>query len=179
VENTLGSNIINSIEKLLRYLIPGVTFYLLFALSYPSYFDEAFKKLSDSEILVFLSIFTVGISIYVIHHSIIRFTLEQLAYLFNLSPVNMFSDNRSLWNYSKSHAKLILSRKEHSKYPEDYYIYLWAIVHYSFIISWLILIFAYFHEETSWVECHARCFATVGFIILFLSLCSYFYMQAL
>ena len=92
MENTLGTNIINSVEKILRYLTPGVIFYLLFAVSCPNRFDLLFSKISDSEILVFLSIFTIGISIYVIHHSIIRFTLEQIAYWSGLSPVNNYSD---------------------------------------------------------------------------------------
>jgi hypothetical protein len=179
VENTPVSNIIDSIEKLLRYLIPGVTFFLLFALSCPKYFDTIFGEISDSEILVFLSIFTIGVSIYVVHHSIIRFTLEQLAYILNLSPVNIYCENRYPCSYSKAHAKLILSRKDNPKYPEDYYIYLWAIVHYSFIMSWLIIIFSYLHEETSWVGYHATAFRILGFIILVLSLSSYFYMQAL
>jgi hypothetical protein len=179
VENTLGSNIINSVEKVLRYLIPGVIFSLLFAISCPEQFDSLFSKISDSEVLVFLSIFTLGISIYVVHHSIIRFTFEQIAYLIGQSPVNEYSDNHCLYNYSKAHAKLIIARKKYSNYPENYYIYLWAIVHYSFIMSWLLFLFSFFHEKTTLLECHVVCFRIIGSIIFFLSICSYFYMQAL
>ena len=104
-------DIIDSIEKILRYLIPGGAFCILFALSYPNYFDKAILTISKSELLVFLVIFTVGISIYVVHSLIIKFTLEPLAYLLKLSPVNVFSSDCCLCNYSKSHAVLIISRK--------------------------------------------------------------------
>lgn len=116
----LGTTIIDSVERILRYLIPGVAFCLLFALSYPKNFDKAFAKISGSELMVFLSIFTIGISIYVIHSLIIRFTLEPLAYLFNLSPVNIFSSDRCLCNYSKSLAELNLFRNRQPNYPKDY-----------------------------------------------------------
>jgi len=180
VENNLGTNIINSIEKLLRYIVPGVAFCLLFALSYPNYFYMAFGKISDSEILVFLTIFTVGISIYVIYSSIIKFLLEQIAYLIKLSPVNIFSHNNCLYDYSKSIAKLNLSHIRHSDgYPGGYYLYLWAIVHYSWILSLLLLFFAYFHEKSSWVEGNARHIALLGGALLFFSIITYFYMNAL
>ena len=177
-----GTNIINSVERLLRYLIPGVAFCLLFALSYPVVFDRVIGKISDSELselFVFLVILTIGISIYVVHSLIIRFLLEPSAYFLNLSPVNVFSNDRCLCNYSKSHAKLILKREKSPDYPKGYYVYLWAIWHYSFIMSWLLLFFSYFHEKSSWTETNARFIAIGGAVILLFSFCSYFYMQAL
>ena len=175
----LGTNIIDSVERVLRYLIPGVAFFLLFALSCPDYFDKAIRKISGSELLVFLVILTVGISIYVLHSLIIRFTLEPLAYLLKLSPVNVFSNGCCLCHYSQSHAKLILSREKSPDYPKGYYVYLWSISHYSLIMSELLLVFACFHEKQSWTESNARYLAIGGGVILLLSICSYFYMQAL
>lgn len=75
------TNIIDSVERVLRYLIPGVTFWLLFALSHPTYFDEAFKQISNSGVSVFLVILTVGMSIYVVTSQLIRFTFEQIVYM--------------------------------------------------------------------------------------------------
>ena len=175
----LGTNIIDSVERVLRYLIPGVAFCLLFALSYPNDFDEAISKISGSGLIVFLVILTVGMSIYVVHSQIIRFTLELIAYMIGISPVNVFSNDKCLCNYSKSHAKLILSRKKSTDYPEGYYIYLWSIIHYSFIMSYLLIFFAFAHEKDSWVESNVQLLAIVGVGILILSICSYMYMQAL
>ena len=175
----LGTNIIDSVERVLRYLIPGVAFCLLFALSYPEDFDKAICKISGSELFVFLVILTVGISIYVVHSLIIRFIFEPIACWLNLSPVNVFSNDRCLCNYSKSHAKLILSREKSPNYPKGYYVYLWSISHYSFIMSELLLFFAYFHKKHSWAESNARFIAIGGTVILLLSICSYLYMQAL
>lgn len=177
--NNIGTNIIDSFEKVLRYLIPGVAFCILFALSYPNDFDKVLLKISVSELLIFLIIFTIGISIYVIHALIIKFTLEPLVYLLKLSPVNLFSTDCCLCNYSKSHAELILSRKKHPDYPQEYYIYLWAILHYSFIMSWVLLFFSYFHEKSSWTELHGRLIAILGGILLFFSICSYLCLQLL
>ena len=178
-DNLGTTNIIDSIEKVLRYLIPGVAFSILFALSYPTYFDKAILKISASELLVFLVIFTIGISIYVIHSLIIKFTLEPLVYLLELSPVNLFSNDSCLCNYSKSHAELILNRKKSPNYPKEYYIYLWALLHYSFIMSWLLLFFSCFHEKFSWSATHSRFIAISGVLLLFFSICSYLCLQAL
>ena len=175
----LGTNIIDSVERVLRYLIPGVAFCLLFALSYPNDFDKAISIISGSGLIVFLVILTVGMSIYVVHSQIIRFTLELIVYKIGISPVNVFSNNKCLCNYTKSHAKLILSRKKSTDYPEGYYIYLWSIIHYSFIMSYLLIFFAFAHEKDSWVESNVRLLAIVGFGILILSICSYMYMQVL
>ena len=175
----MWTNITDSVERVLRYITPGVAFCLLFFLSYPSKLDEVIPKIPGSGLAIFLIILTIGMSIYVIHSLIIRFSFEQLAYLFGISPVNIFSNDRCLCNYSKSHAKLIISRNRQPEYPKDYYVYLWAIVHYSLIISWLLLFFACFHEDSSWTARNSSHIVIAGGIILSLSIISYFYMQAL
>ena len=179
MEDKLGTKIIGSVERVLRYLIPGVAFCILFALSCPEAFDETICKIPDNDLFVFLIILSVGISIYVIHSLIIRFTLEPIVYWLKLSPVNVFSNNRCLCNYSKAHAKLIVNREKSPHYPKEYYIYLWSITHYSFIMSYLLLFFAYWREEHSWVDSNAKFIAIGGVIILLLSIFSYLYMQAL
>ena len=173
------TNIIDSVERVLRYLIPGVTFWLLFALSYPTHFDVVFKKISNSGVSVFLVILTVGMSIYVVTSQLIRFTLEKIVYKIGRSPVNEFSTDKCLCNYSKSLAELNLSRNESPDYPKEYYIYLWSIIHYSFIMSLLLIIFSYFHENASWTESNALFICIVGDATLLLSICSYVYMQVL
>ena len=179
MEDKLETNIINSVERVLRYLIPGVVFCLLFALSYTTNFDKVFSKISGSGIAVFLVILTAGMSIYVVHSHIIRFTLELIAYKIGISPVNEFSNDKCLCNYSKSHAELIFNRNKSPDYPSGYYIYLWSIIHYSFIMSYLLIFFGFAHDKESWVESNAQLLAIVGVGLLILSICSYMYMQAL
>lgn len=177
----LMTNIINSVERVLRYLIPGVTFWLLFALSYPTDFDEVFKKISNNGVSVFLLILTVGMSIYVVYYLIIKFTLELFVFKMGKSPVNLFCNNdKCLCDYSKPLAKLILSKKKSRDYPEGYYTYLWSITHYSFILSILLISFAIANNEMgSWVHSNSILIGFVGGGILILSIISYCYLQVL
>lgn len=67
MDEKLGKNITDSVERVLRYIIHGVAFSLLFALSYPGKFDAAIREISGSGLAIFLIIVTLGMSIYVIH----------------------------------------------------------------------------------------------------------------
>ncbi len=174
-----GNKIINSVERVLRYLMPGVAFCILFALSYPNAFSYIFCKISDNNLFVFLIILSIGMSIYIIHSQVVRFTLERYVYWKRRSPVNIFSDNESLCNYSKAHADLIIFREKAPYYPKEKYIYLWAIIHYSFMMSYLLLFFAFRNEEKSWVDSYAIYIGIGGFLIFLLSIGSYLYMQDL
>ena len=179
MKENLGTNMMESVERIFRYLIPGVSFSVLFALSYPDHFDTAIQKISNSEISQFLVVLTIGMSLYAFESQIIRFTLEPIAYLLNKSPVNIFSEDRCLCNYSKALSKLLINRENSSDYPKGYYIYLWSLVHYSFILSALLLLFASFHGEESWAACNAHIMGIAGALILLLAVCSYGYMQIL
>lgn len=179
MQEKVRANLFDSVERLLRYLIPGIAAYLLFSLSYPKFINENLSKISGSEIILFLSILTIGITVYVIHSLLIRITLELIAYWCNLSPVNIFSNNRCICNYSNSHAKLILKRENSKTYPIGYYHYLWATLHYAFIISELLLIVAYFHEKLTWAASNSSCLKIVGAIILLLCIVTYFCFQSL
>ncbi|MCK4619297.1 MAG: hypothetical protein KAT52_05080 [Desulfobacterales bacterium] len=180
MDDKLGSNITDSVERVLRYIIPGVAFCLLFALSHPAKFGTIISTtIPGSGLSVFLVILTVGMSIYVIHSQIIRFTLELIVFIKDQSPVNVFSSNKCLYNYSESVAKLIISRGKSQNYPKAYYTYLWSIVHYSFIMSYLLIFFALFNEKDSWVDSNTKLIAIVGVFIFVLSFCSYWKMQVL
>ena len=179
MEDKFGASITDSVERVLRYIIPGGAFFLLFSLSYPCYFNKAISKISGSGLAVFLVILTVGMSIYVVYSLIIRFTLELIVFKGGKSPVNLFCNDKCLCNYSKSHAKLILSRRKSHDYPKGYYIYLWSITHYSFILSVLLISFAIANEKGSWVNSNSILIGIVGVGVLILSLRSYWYMQVL
>ena len=179
MDEKLGKNITDSVERVLRYIIPGVAFSLLFALSYPSKFDAAILEISGSGLAIFLIIVTLGMSIYVIHSQLIRFTLELFVFIIGKSPVNLFIKNKCLCNYSRALAELIVDRHTSHEYPKEYYIYLWSIVHYSFIMSYLIIFFSFFNEDKSWTNLHSKPLLIAGLAIWGLSFFSYLYMQIL
>jgi len=179
MDEKLGKNITDSVERVLRYIIPGVAFSLLFALSYPCKFDDAIREISGSGLAIFLIIVTLGMSIYVIHSQLIRFTLELFVFIIGKSPVNLFIKNKCLCNYSKALAELIVDRHTSHEYPKDYYIYLWSIVHYSFIMSYLLIFFSFFNEDKSWTNLNSKPLLIAGLAIWGLSFFSYLYMQIL
>jgi hypothetical protein len=179
MEEKIKNSITDSVERVLRYLIPGVTFWLLFALSYPSKFNEVLSKISGNGLAAFLVILTVGMSIYVIYSLIIRFTLERIVFKQEKSPVNLFCDGTCLSEYSKSHAELILSRENSEDYPKGYYTYLWSITHYAIILSVLVIIFAFANEKEFRFDIKFIVIFIIGICILILSLRSYWYMQEL
>ncbi len=181
MSDKIGVNIIDSVEKILRYLIPGAAFCLLFALSYPSHFDTVVSKISKRGLgfEAFLIIFTIGISIYVVHIQIVRI-LGLFVFKIGKTPVNVFSNKKCLCNYFEAHAKLDLLRKEkQASYPEQYYFYHWAIVHYSFIMSYMLIFFSSYNEKCSWVASNSQLLRIVGIGILILSIFSFLFMQML
>lgn len=181
MENSPVKAITDSVERIFRYLVPGFTFSIFFALSYPEHFESVLSILKsfESQLLLFIMILGIGMSIYSLESLIIRITLKPLVYLFNISPVNVFSGNRRLSDYSKAHAEHILSQIKWTDYPRDYYHYLWSLIHYSLIASSLIIYFSWQHSKNSWVECSALSIRLFGFSTLILSLFSYCCMQLL
>lgn len=179
MDDKLVTNITDSVERVLRYIIPGVAFSLLFTLAYPGKFDSIILRIIKSNLAVFLVILTIGMSIYVVYSLIIRFTLERIVFKQGKSPVNLFCNDKCLSNYSRAHAKLLLNRKESEYYPGSYYTYLWSITHYSLILSVLIIIFTFLNEKDSWLNSNSIIIGIIGIGILILSIYSYYYMQAL
>jgi hypothetical protein len=150
-----GTNIFDSIETVLRNSIPGVVFCLLFGLYYPRCFENIIPKLPNSQLIVFLLILTIGMLIYTIHKMTVVKLFDIIAYcLIGCSPVNCFAPKEprlfclrisrsrfSPWAYSKAHAELLLYREKSEHYPKSYFYLLWATVHFSLMVSELLIIF--------------------------------------
>jgi hypothetical protein len=179
MEEDLKNGITDSVERILRYIIPGVAVLLLYSLSYPCNFNKILPAISENGLAGFLVILAVGMSIYVIYSLIIRFTLERIVFKCKTSPVNLFCDGTCLNGYSKAHAELLVSREDYKHYPRGYYTYLWSITHYAIILSILVIIFALVNEENSWFGKNSIVMGIIGICILTLSLRSYWYMQEL
>lgn len=177
----IGTNIFDSVEKILRSIIPGIAFCILIALFFPCTFSMASKTLTDSQLIKFFVILTIGMSIYAIHTLVlIRFILELLAYKWNKSPVNVISKNQNMGDYSKAHAKLIIKRQGWKEYPVKYSYYLWGGLHYSFMMSEMLIIFGSIAWVKKTVDPIIYYIGFFGGLILFLfSIGSYFWLQML
>lgn len=203
----MESEFFKSFEKVLRSLIPGVVFCLLLSFYYPDCIDNILNKYSTvGQVAVFTVVFTIGFTIYMVHKLVVIQAHEIIAYsLFRCSPVNCFASKSpsiqkgkvsclfdflpTLLNpcaYSKAHAKLIIFREESKTYPKSYSYLLWASLHYSFIVSELLLFFAYFHN---YLHCHPidlfkineydQIIKNFGFVLLALSSLYFFFLQLL
>jgi hypothetical protein len=181
MEKNAIKNVIDSIEKVFRYLIPGIAFSFLFALSFPSKYETLMGTMPDDIFSRFLLILAIGMSIYVIHSQVIRFTLERIVFALGWSPVNLFTEERNLFarTYIRALASLNLEREKDKDYPRGYYQYLWSMFHYSFILSALLIGFSIWNDADSFVGYHDCLAGAVGIVVLLLSLCTYRYLQLL
>lgn len=134
-----AKDLITSIEKIFRYIMPGAAFCLLYAISHPEDFTKRIGLIQGNEILAFFLVLTIGMSIYVVHSQLLRFTFEMLAFIFRQSSVIIFS--HCCCDYLNSYAKLLYYERTSETYPKEYFIYLWSLVHYSFMMSELLIIF--------------------------------------
>jgi hypothetical protein len=83
-------------------------------------------------------------------------------------------------DYTKAHAKLIIKRQGWKEYPVEYSYYLWGGLHYSFMMSEMLVIFgiiAWVKKSVDPIIYLTGCF--VGLIIYYLSIRSYFWLQML
>jgi hypothetical protein len=171
MEEKIVDAITGSVERVLRYLIPGVAFFLSLFLSDSTVLNSVPSVISGNGFVAFLVILTVGMTIYVIYSLIIRFTLERIVFKRGISPVNLYCTDKSMRNYSKAHAELLINRKREKDYPNGYYTYLWSITHYAIILSIMVIIFV--------IKIKSICVGILGIGILCLALWSYVYLQKL
>ncbi len=173
------SPVLNSIEKVLRFFIPGGIFWLLFALSYPDADALTYLKIADNVAIQILLMLVVGTTLYSIETTFVELTLAPIAYCFYLSPVSIWRE-RGVMGYHKSLACLNLEReKKKSGYPTDDYRYRWSFTHYLFILSALLIFFSYWNANESFSANHFAVVCCGGLILFIIALVSYFQMQNL
>ncbi len=171
MEEKIFEAVTSSVERVFRYLIPGVAFFILLFLYDSTVFNTVPPAISESGLVSFLVVLAVGMTIYVIYSLIIRFSLERIAFKCKVSPVNEFCSDTCICHYSRAHAELLILRNKKKDYPSGYYTYLWSITHYAIIFSIMVTIYAIVMTSFS--------VGILGVAILVLSIWSYFYMQKL
>lgn len=189
----LKNSIIDTIEKLFRYFIPGFIFIILFGLSCPVTFGKVLGFIDKFKFLSYLFIPIllpcIGMVIYGLHRVWMWGLLDWVLYLFNLNAVSNFYNNEKgknkksekIWQYSSSLAEFFKTRHsqpEESKNLSDYLFYRWSIHHYVLILIELFPVFFFIKESGSkfdnycwlnfWIPWSALfCLIWVGTLIMF------------
>ena len=87
--------VIDTIEKIFRYFIPGVIFFILFNLSFPSTTKFLLENINSVELyIVFVP--SIGMVIYGLHRVLLSSMLEPILYLVNSTAVSNFSDESNI-----------------------------------------------------------------------------------
>lgn len=145
--------LINAIEKVFRYFIPGFIFIFLFKLSFPSNKDPyILKNIGPVEFYIYVP--CLGMVIYGIHRVFMSSLVEILLYKWNLTAVSNFaSDSRKIKEYPSALADFFKARhKKENQNLSSYLFYRWSIQHYCLILSELVFLFWFYHETESIME---------------------------
>lgn len=169
------NHVIDTIEKIFRYFIPGFIFIFLFKLSFPSNPQFILKNIGQVEFYIYVP--CIGMVIYGLHRLILFSILEPILYLLNLTAASNYSSEKNvfkkLWEHPTARAEFLKIR--HKKTNENlsrYLFYRWSIQHYSLIFSELLIAAYFIHEKGSLIECYKGPVIVIALAILFLSLLS-------
>ena len=82
----MKSSLFDSVEKVFRYFVPGVIFWVLFWISYPSVFKIILKKLVNIEVFGYIAVLVTGMIIFGIYR-LIFYIVEILLCCLGMTPV--------------------------------------------------------------------------------------------
>lgn len=154
------TKIVDSVEKLLRYIIPGFIFTLFFKIAYPSNPMTILDNIGKIEFYIYLPF--IGIVIYGFH----RIVFEYLDLIFyKIKNTNRYEVIK------KNHKNLI------DILP--YLDYKWAILHSSLITSELLFFFTvFFHQCNSIFEKYKCLFVCISISLFTITMISYFMLHS-
>lgn len=167
------SHVIDTIEKIFRYFIPGFIFIFLFKLSFPSNPEFLLKNVNPLEFYIYVP--CIGMVIYGLHRVILSSILEPILYLANSTAVSNFSRETNIFKklrkYPTALAKFFeIRHKRANDNLSGYLFYRWSIQHYSLILSELLLVFCFIHERDSLIESYKGTVLIFATAVLFFSL---------
>jgi hypothetical protein len=142
----MKSSLFDSVDKVFRYFVPGVIFWLLFWFSYPCYFNVLLKKIENMEVFGYIIVLVTGMIIFGVYR-LIFYIVEFFLCCNLITPASIYyqkDKGNSRWDsFSKAQSKFYLLRqgKEFSGNLPDYLHLRWAIVHYTLLFSILLLLF--------------------------------------
>ncbi len=150
---------IDSIEKVLRFVMPGFLFVLLYRMAYPPNSASPLGAIGNNELYIFIPF--IGIAIYSVH----RIVFEMLDFI-------IF--NRITYGSLDRVAEHTRARfGEENRVLRDYMYYRWAIIHCSSIFAELLIFFSIFHENGTFFSKHSSPAFWVGIGLFVLCLFVY------
>ena len=179
----MSNKIIDTIEKFLRYFVPGLVFVFLFDLSFPNVSQNFLEKIGDIKFA--LIILSIGVIIYGIYRRIVLvFILELPLYLLNCEAISNFRNVskkgiKKLFDYPRARAEFFKERHNYSdindskKNLSSYLYYRWALHHYLFIFFMQLILFSYFSNSTTIIannKCWLTVISIIGLVIIFAQL---------
>ena len=84
-------HIIDTIEKLFRYFIPGFIFIFMFKLAFPSKPQFILENIGQVEFYIYVP--CIGMVIYGLHRVLVSGILEPVLYKMNMTAISNFAGN--------------------------------------------------------------------------------------
>ncbi len=154
-------SVFNSVEKVLRYIVPSLLFVLLVKASYsPATLNHLSPNISQTEFYVLSPVF--GFMIYMVHRVVFWF-------------VDWACRSRRKLTLSKSLRGQALRKEECPALAEVLY-YRWALVHFGLILAELVLVFSLLLAEKGTVMASHTVTTSILAGAFFL-ICFWFYCQ--
>lgn len=155
--DTIPQSIFNSVEKVLRYLVPGLLFVFFVKVSFsPEKLNGFSPNITQTEFYLLSPV--LGFAIYVVHR--VFFWL-----------VDWFCRHKSGLTLTES----LRGQADRKKELADVLYYRWALVHFSLILSELTIVFLFLADNGTIVSSYSTCLGIFAFI--FLTICLWFYYQ--
>jgi len=160
-------SVVDTIEKVFRYFIPGFIFIFLFKLAFPSKPHFILDNIGKVEFYIFIP--CLGMIIYGLHRVFLSAIIEPFLYKLNKTAISNFAGPKRMFKeYPSALAKFLEIRHKAEEKLSSYLFYRWSIQHYSLILCELTLIFLFIHEQKSIFEIH-RCWIGIFLIITIIS----------
>jgi hypothetical protein len=161
--------VIASIEKAFRYLVPGFLFVFLLKAAYPSKPALILQNIVSVEFAILIP--CLGMMVYGVHR-VIWWTIFD--YIF--AKCGVFVCSKKGKRYSEILADFISWRRAAPQGLLDYLHYRWSILHYTLILSELVICFSILNEEASVFHRHRGPFVVAAVGLWVLSMIHYYQM---
>ncbi len=165
-----AETVLDSIEKVFRYFVPGFTFIVLLRLAHPS--QMYLMKPWTGELELLAMVLSLGMINYALHRILLWSAVEPLLYLFGGTAVCKFKPVRNSFpKYPYALAAFFKARhgSENEKLSE-YLFYRWSVHHYVLILAELLLVLTFTCDKNSFLCLHRTGALVFGFVVLGLGL---------
>lgn len=141
-------SVVNSIERVIRYLVPGFILVALLRVAFPSAKTPLLSTGNEVEFAV--GVLCLGLMVYGIHRLVFWVSVDHI-----LSKLGIFPESKGRKHYTETIAHFILRRHPCADTPcVRYRHYRWAIVHYCLILAEIAFVLSFVNEPHSILTIH-------------------------